>query len=233
MKNTLVILMLVFLPIATVYGELPKDVKADMYIIEAKNAMEINNYRKAVEAFQQIEGLGLSVPDNFSYFYGKALIKNNRFSEGRKKLEYYFTKVGRTGKHYQKALTLYSKSKDDEIKVKQEKAAQIRHEKERKAELVLKKEKEKRKEEERKKELKKERKNNLTKCFKEEEDRRREKRIDINREVKELYKERRIATQLNRPTMRILSAISSKRSEFEELKRIDYTERGKCYDKYR
>jgi tetratricopeptide (TPR) repeat protein len=88
---------------------LPKEMRADQYLLEAQEAYREGKHRQAVEAFQRIESLGVSIPSEFHFFYGSSLAETGRHADALRQLSEYLNQSGREGRHYQTALRLYGR----------------------------------------------------------------------------------------------------------------------------
>ncbi len=97
---------------------LSPDIKADMLINSAKNNMESERWEDAVKCFEKTMDLGINLPGEFHFLYGKALLKTGNHDDSLSNLSNYLTLVGREGKYFEDAITLIveAKNKFDEEK---------------------------------------------------------------------------------------------------------------------
>lgn len=103
---------------------LPPQAEADKLAIEAKAAMDANNYSVAAEKFARMERLNVRLPATFAYHYGVALSESGEYGKAKVQLDKYITKAGTNGKFYREALEMFTKTED------REKAAVLRMQKE-------------------------------------------------------------------------------------------------------
>ncbi len=105
-------LVVLFLSGPAVAQELPPDVLADQYLLEAIEAMEQGELVKAVRAFEKIEALNIEPPPLFAYFYGKLLTEHGVGPEvwrkGQALLKQFVISAGRDSEHYTPTLKLLS-----------------------------------------------------------------------------------------------------------------------------
>lgn len=126
MRSLLIMLMACLLfgcPLAR--AQLSDEARADMYLVQAKEALEKEDYAGAVRMLGRIERLNLSMPNEFHYFYGKSLYKINANDKARQQLERYVNAVGRSGRYYNQTLSMLH---DLEEKQQQQLAEQRRRE---------------------------------------------------------------------------------------------------------
>ncbi len=105
-------LIVLFLSGPAVAQDLPPDMLADQYLLEATEAMEQGELLKAVRAFEKIEALEVEPPPLFAYFYGKLLTEHGVGPEvwrkGQSLLKQFVISVGRESEYYTPALKLLS-----------------------------------------------------------------------------------------------------------------------------
>ena len=65
--------------------DLPPDVRADQYLLEATEALEQGDPKTAIRAFEKIEALDTEPPMEFLFFYGKLLVENSPAVDGGRK----------------------------------------------------------------------------------------------------------------------------------------------------
>ena len=92
--------------------DLPPDVLADMYLLEAAKAMEQGDAQAAIRAFEKIEALDTQPPLEFLYFYGKMLVENSNVLDdvlkGQSLLKQYVLNIDKSSEHYTPTLKLLS-----------------------------------------------------------------------------------------------------------------------------
>ena len=92
--------------------DLPPDVLADQYLLEATEALEQGDPQTALWAFEQIEVLGTEPPMEFLFFYGKLLVEHGTTVEdvrkGESLLKQFVINVEKTSEHYRPTLQLLS-----------------------------------------------------------------------------------------------------------------------------
>ncbi len=92
-------------------------IQADALINSAKNDIEAGKWKDAVENFDKAVDLGINLPGEFHFLYGKALLKTGNYDDSLSSLSNYLTLIGREGEHFEDTITLIvdAKSKlDDE-----------------------------------------------------------------------------------------------------------------------
>lgn len=92
--------------------DLPPDILADQYLLEAAKAMEQGDAQAALRAFGKIEALDVELPLEFLYFYGKLLVENSTSLDdvlkGQSLLKQYVLSIEKGSEHYTSALELLS-----------------------------------------------------------------------------------------------------------------------------
>ena len=92
--------------------ELPDDILADQYLLEATEALEQGGPQKALRAFKKIEALEVEPPPLFAYFYGKLLAEYGTDVEALRKgqslLKQFVISAGRESEYYTPTLKLLS-----------------------------------------------------------------------------------------------------------------------------
>ena len=113
MKATLTLLVLVVLTSCgvAVAQDLPDDILADQYLLEAKRALERGDAKATLHALGKIEDLDTEPPVEFLYVYGKLLVETGSGADLRKGeslLKQYVVRIERGSEHYEATLTLLS-----------------------------------------------------------------------------------------------------------------------------
>lgn len=85
---------------------LPPEVKVDIFMKSAIKDIEAERWQDAVENFEDALGLGVSLPVELHFFYGKALFKIGSYEHSLSSLTNYLTLEGRNGEYYEEAITL-------------------------------------------------------------------------------------------------------------------------------
>ena len=92
--------------------DLPPDVRADQYLLEATEALEQGDPKTAIRAFEKIEALDTEPPVEFLFFYGKLLVENSPAVDGVRKghalLKQFVINVEKASEHYRPTLKLLS-----------------------------------------------------------------------------------------------------------------------------
>ena len=92
--------------------DLPPDILADMYLLEATKALEDGDAQEAIRAFGKIEALDTEPPPEFAYFYGKLLVEHgtvlNDLLKGQKLLKSFVIRIAKDSEHYVPILELLS-----------------------------------------------------------------------------------------------------------------------------
>ncbi len=93
--------------------DLPPEILADQYLLEATEALENGDVQNAVLAFQKIEELAIKPPLEYLFLYGKLLVEHRIFShdellKGQSLLKKYILSIKRDSEHYKPTLQLLS-----------------------------------------------------------------------------------------------------------------------------
>ena len=86
--------------------ELAPEVQLDLLVNSATKSMKAGRWEDAVQSFEKAMKLGVSLPGEFHYLYGKSLYKTGSYEYALSSLTIYLTLVGREGKYYEDAITL-------------------------------------------------------------------------------------------------------------------------------
>ena len=108
---SLVLMMMIihFASIPTVFAEdksVSAEVQVDILIKSAKSDLEVERWIDAVERFEKAMQLGINLPGEFHFLYGKALLKSGNYEHSLSSLTNYLTLVGRDGEFYEESITL-------------------------------------------------------------------------------------------------------------------------------
>ncbi len=112
MKIILPFLFVLFLCSPSAAQDLPPDMLADQYLLEATEALEQGDPQKALRAFKKIKALEVEPPPLFAYFYGKLLAEYGSGVEALRKgqalLKQFVISAGRDSDYYTPTLKLLS-----------------------------------------------------------------------------------------------------------------------------
>jgi len=72
-------------------NDLPSEIQVDILIKSAKKDMEAERWKDAVESFEKAMGLGVNLPGEFHFLYGKALYKTESYENSLSSLTNYHT----------------------------------------------------------------------------------------------------------------------------------------------
>jgi len=92
--------------------ELSPDIQADILINSAKEDLEAERWEDAVKNFEKAMNLGVNLPGEFHFLYGKALLKTGSYEYSLSSLTNYLTLVGREGKYFEDTITLIVEAKN-------------------------------------------------------------------------------------------------------------------------
>jgi len=105
----LMMMMAHFAGIPTVFAKgngLSSEIQVDILMKAAKMDLEDERWIDAVESLEKAMKLGVNLPGEFHFLYGKALFKTGSYEHSLSSLTNYLTLVGRDGKFYENAITL-------------------------------------------------------------------------------------------------------------------------------
>ena len=112
MKTALTFLLVLLLHSPAGTQDLPPDILADQYLLEASKALEKDDIQAALQAFRKIEALEVEPPPEFAFFYGKMLVEHGmapgELLKGQALLKEFVISAGRDSAHYTPALELLS-----------------------------------------------------------------------------------------------------------------------------
>ncbi|MBT3877972.1 MAG: SUMF1/EgtB/PvdO family nonheme iron enzyme [Candidatus Scalindua sp.] len=86
--------------------DLPPEIQLDLLINSATKDIEAERWEDAVQNFEKAMNLGLNLPGEFHFLYGKALFKTESYGYSLSSLTNYLTLAGQNGKYYEEAITL-------------------------------------------------------------------------------------------------------------------------------
>ena len=86
--------------------ELSSEVQVDILMKAAKIDLEAERWIGAVESFEKATKMGVKLPGEFHFLYGKALFKTGSYKRALSSLTNYLTLAGRDEEFYEKAITL-------------------------------------------------------------------------------------------------------------------------------
>lgn len=112
MKTALTVLFVLFLCVPAAVQDLPPDILADQYLLEATKALENGDPQGALQAFGKIEALDTEPPLEFLFFYGKLLVENRAslddLLKGQSLLKQFVLSIEKDSEHYTPTLELLS-----------------------------------------------------------------------------------------------------------------------------
>jgi len=80
--------------------------EADRLLLAAEDAFAAGDRRQAESHLNAAMQLGIALPPEFNYLYGKLLAQQNKPAEARRYLEQYVNREGENGRYYRDALSL-------------------------------------------------------------------------------------------------------------------------------
>ena len=90
--------------------DLPPDILVDMFLLEARSALEGNDSQAAIVAYAKIESLDVQPPPDFAYSYGKLLVEHGGSRadvlKGDGLLKSYVTGISKDSTNYEPTLRL-------------------------------------------------------------------------------------------------------------------------------
>ncbi len=103
MRVALAVLLIFVFCGSAVSQDLPPDILADQYLVEGIDALDNEDWEKAIKAFRKIEALDIEPPVMFPFYYGKALFENSTVLDdllkGQLLLKRFVTNTDRGSKH--------------------------------------------------------------------------------------------------------------------------------------
>ena len=110
MKNAPVLFLSLIFCVTLAAQDLPDDILADQYLLQATQALENDDPQGALRAFEKIETLDVEPPPEFLFFYGKLLVENSALladlTKGQSFLKQYVLSIEKGSDHYRSALEL-------------------------------------------------------------------------------------------------------------------------------
>ncbi len=98
--------------------ELPPEIQVDILISAAKKDILAGSWKDAVRGLEKALKLGVKLPGEFHFHYGKALFKTGNYDDSLSSLTSYLTLVGKDGEYYEEAVTLVVDAKDEQEEAK-------------------------------------------------------------------------------------------------------------------
>jgi formylglycine-generating enzyme required for sulfatase activity len=109
--------------------ELSPEVQLDLLVNSATKSMKAGRWEDAVQGFEKAMKLGVSLPGDFHFLYGKALYKTGSYEYALSSLTIYLTLVGRDGEYYEDAITLVvdaeNKQKEETLRTSESKQQKV------------------------------------------------------------------------------------------------------------
>jgi formylglycine-generating enzyme required for sulfatase activity len=94
--------------------ELPPEIQVDILISAAEKDILAGKWKDAVRGLEKALKLGVKLPGEFHFHYGKALFKTGNYDDSLSSLTSYLTLVGKDGEYYEEAVTLVVDAKDEQ-----------------------------------------------------------------------------------------------------------------------
>ena len=116
------VLVAVLLACVTVPAtQLPPEILADRYLVQAERLMKEKDHAAALEAMNKIIALqkehGLTLPDEFHFKYAQIAMSAGLFEAARAAVNRYLVAAGRAGKFYREALELLDQAEQLQMPV--------------------------------------------------------------------------------------------------------------------
>lgn len=109
--------------------ELSPEVQLDLLVNSATKSMKAGRWEDAVQGFEKAMKLGVSLPGDFHFLYGKALYKTGSYEYALSSLTIYLTLVGRDGEYYEDSITLVvdaeNKQKEETLRTSESKQQKV------------------------------------------------------------------------------------------------------------
>ena len=86
--------------------ELPTEIQVDILINAAKKDIQAGRWKDALQGLEKTLKLGVKLPGEFHFHYGKALFKMGNYDDSLSSLTSYLTLAGKDGEYYEEAVTL-------------------------------------------------------------------------------------------------------------------------------
>ena len=116
----LCVLMLTVLPVGEAPAQLPPDIQADRYLIQAERHIGNRDYAAAKAALDRILELqaehDLALPEAFWFKHAQVAQQAGDYAEAVESVTRYLTTAGRDGAHYREALELLDRAERSEIR---------------------------------------------------------------------------------------------------------------------
>ena len=111
-----IVLLLVTLPAVLVAAQLPPEIQADRYLMQAERAVSDQDFLGAKTAMDAVlelqERHDLELPDQFSFRYAEVLDQLGLYEEAVRYVTEYLNVAGRDGKYYRDALELLDSAEE-------------------------------------------------------------------------------------------------------------------------
>lgn len=119
MHYLFVLLFLSFITAYSAHAELPPQVEADSLAMEAKTAIDSQNYSVAARSLEKLRTLNVPLPESYEYYYGIALQGLEKYGKAMNMFELYLNK-GNGTKFYEQALRNYNYCKNKYFPLKEQ-----------------------------------------------------------------------------------------------------------------
>src|SRR5690606_23957060 len=80
--------------------------EADRLIMAAQDAIAADDYVQAERYLEEANALGIDLPPDYDFLYGRVLYQQNELQQARTQLEQYVDATGNGGEYYREALML-------------------------------------------------------------------------------------------------------------------------------
>lgn len=117
MKRIYAVILLALLSFSAV--ALPPEIEADRLLIQAKTALDANDYDKALQSLAKAELLNVKMPETFYFHYGKAYNGAKKWAKAKAAYEKYLDQTGTRGKFYREALEGFNLADNEVEKAEQ------------------------------------------------------------------------------------------------------------------
>jgi formylglycine-generating enzyme required for sulfatase activity len=94
--------------------ELPPEIQVDILIGAAEKDILAGKWKDAVRGLEKALKLGVKLPGEFHFHYGKAFFKTGDYDAALTSLTSYLTLVGKDGEYYEEAVTLVVDAKNEQ-----------------------------------------------------------------------------------------------------------------------
>ncbi len=135
-KTISVLMLIIFISaiISSSAWGLPPVLEAKKNWLGVENALEKDDYAKALEYLENMNTLGVKLKPDYYFQYGRSLIKSGKSSKGLDYLNRYIEKAGEEGEYVEWALELMNEG-EEQVAIEKKDAEALEKERQRKAEV--------------------------------------------------------------------------------------------------